>query len=61
MSKKDQVHFYNVAFSSLMEALNQVIICNDLDYLNEGTLEDLRKDIHVISLVLNNLCRSIQR
>jgi four helix bundle protein len=59
-SKKEQVHFYNVAFSSLMEALNQIIICNDLEYLDDIILKDLRKDIHVISLMLNNLCKSVQ-
>ena len=58
-SKKDQVHFYNIAFSSLMETLNQLIISNDLEYLENELLADLRKDIHVISLMLNNLWNSI--
>jgi len=57
-SKKDQAHFYNIAFSSLMETLNQLIISNDLDYIDNDILAELRKDIHVISLMLNNLCNS---
>ncbi len=60
-SKRDQAHFYNIAFSSLMETLNQLIISNDLEYLDAGTLAELRKDIHVISLMLNNLCNSVGR
>jgi four helix bundle protein len=59
-SKKDQAHFYNIAFSSLMETLNQLIISNDLDYIDNDILAELRKDIHVISLMLNNLCNSAQ-
>jgi four helix bundle protein len=54
-SKKDQSHFYNIAFSSLMETLNQLIISNDLDYLNATILSELRNDIHTISLMLNRL------
>lgn len=55
-SKKDQAHFYNIAFSSLMETLNQLIISNDLDYLDSKVLAEYRNDIHTISLMLNNLC-----
>jgi len=54
-SKKDQAHFYNMAFSSLMETLNQIIISNDLDYLNTALLSEIRNDIHTISLMLNRL------
>jgi four helix bundle protein len=54
-SKKDQAHFYNIAFSSLMETLNQLIISCDLEYLESKTLTELRDDIHTISLMLNNL------
>ena len=57
-SKKDQAHFYNMAFSSLMETLNQLIISNDLEYLDSKSLEDLRNEIRVISLMLNSLCNS---
>jgi len=60
-SKKDQVHFYNISFSSIMETLNQLIISNDLEYLDDNLLAELRKDIHVISLMLNNLVNSIEK
>jgi len=60
-SHKDQIHFYNIAFSSLMETLNQLILSNDLDYLETNELSDIRKDIHVISLMLNNLSKSISK
>lgn len=54
-SKKDQSHFYNIAFSSLMETLNQLIISNDLEYIDPISLTELRNEIHTISLMLNRL------
>jgi|SRR5664280_463770 len=60
-SKKDQAHFYNIAFSSLMETLNQLIISNDLNYLGDEKLTEIRTDIHVVSLMLNNLFKSVSR
>jgi four helix bundle protein len=35
-SAKDKAHFTTVAFSSLMEVLNQLIVAVDLRYLSEG-------------------------
>lgn len=60
-SKKEQIHFYGIAFSSLMESLNQLIISNDLEYLSNDLLEEFRMDIHVISLMLNNLSNSLNK
>ncbi len=60
-SRKDQSHFYNMAFSSLMETLNQLIISNDLEYLDIDLLTELRQETHIISLMLNNLCNSINQ
>jgi four helix bundle protein len=60
-SKKDQLHFYNIAFSSLMETLNQLIIRNDLDYLNSNSLDESREEIHSISRMLNGLCNSLDK
>ena len=60
-SKKDQAHFYNVAFSSLMETLNQLIISKDLEYLDDQILVELRNEIHTISLMLNKLTQYANR
>jgi four helix bundle protein len=59
-SKKDQSHFYNIAFSSLMETLNQLIISNDLAFLDSQSLEESREEIHSISRMLNGLCNSLK-
>jgi four helix bundle protein len=58
-SKKDQIHFYNIAYSSLMETLNQLIISNDLEYIDSQSLAESRKEIHTISIMLNGLCNSL--
>ena len=54
-SGKDQTHFYNMAFSSLMETMNQLILSQDLEFLDLKTLSEFRNDIQFISLMLNNL------
>ena len=58
-TKRDQIHFYNIAFSSLMETLNQIIISNDLEYIDNQLLDESRKEIHTISVMLNGLCNSV--
>lgn len=58
-SVKDLSHFYNMSYSSLMEVLNQLIISNDLGYLDNDVLNDLRNEIHDISQMLNSLYKSI--
>jgi len=60
-TNKDQYHFYNIAFSSLMETLNQLIISNDLGYLDSNILLEFRGDIHTISLMINNLTKYTSR
>ncbi len=54
-SKKDQVRFYEIAYGSLMELLNQLIISCDLTFLKEDLLSTLRVDIDSISYKLSRL------
>lgn len=57
-STKDQAHFYQISYSSLMELLNQCIISNDLNYISEGTLIDIREKVEKTSNMLNSLRKS---
>ena len=43
VSNKDQACFYQIAFSSLMELLNQIIISNDLEFISEETEKEIRQ------------------
>jgi four helix bundle protein len=57
-STKDQAHLYQIAYSSLMELLNQCIISNDLKYISETTLIDIRANVEKTGNMLNSLRKS---
>lgn len=57
-SQKEQAHFYQMAFSSLIELLNQFIIANDLNYISQNALMDIRSEIEKVSNKLNALRKS---
>ncbi len=53
---KDQGQFYKIAFSSLLETLNHLMIATDYEYLNVNVLEDEFKPmIHEIHIQLSAL------
>ena len=49
ISKKDQAHFFNIAFSSLLEVLNQIIVANRIGYIEQADLDNLRNRIELLS------------
>ena len=52
---KDQAHFTTIAFGSLMELFNHLIIASDLGYINDNELVEYRKAIQPLSVKLSNL------
>ena len=52
-TKKDKAYFTTVAYSSLMETLNLLIISFDLGYIDQNQLDQLRTSIEEISYMLN--------
>ena len=58
ISPKDQAHFTNLSYSSLMELLNDLIISSDLGYLKNEKLNMLRRYIQQLSIKLSNLKKS---
>ena len=56
---KDQGNFYGMAYSSLLEVLNQILIANELQWISENHLKELREDIEAISARINKLRRSV--
>lgn len=58
-SYKEQVNFTTVAYGSLIELLNHMIIANDIEYLPDDDLLKLRNSIQPLSVRINNL-RSAQ-
>jgi four helix bundle protein len=60
MTPKDQCHFYNMAFSSMMECFNQIIIAGNLSYITEKEVDSIRKDTNIISYMLIRLRDSVK-
>lgn len=54
-SLKEQIHFIEIAYGSLMESYNQLIIAADLNYIDEESLDILRPDIDYVARMLNGL------
>lgn len=52
---KDQAHFTTMAYGSLMELLNHLILSTDLGYINESDLVGIREEIKNLSVKLSNL------
>ncbi len=54
-SPKEKAHYTSTAFSSLMEAINQIILAHDLDFLNHEQCQDLRAKAKELSRMLSGL------
>jgi four helix bundle protein len=54
-TNKDQAKFTTIAYSSLMEVINQLILSNDLGYIKDKDYQDLRLRAEKISTMLNAL------
>jgi len=57
-SFKDQARFSEIAFGSLIETLNHLIIAEQLNYLSSEILDELRLDIENLSRQINALKNS---
>jgi len=55
---KDKSHFYALAKGSLLELQSQIIISNDLSYLDEKTQSELENQIVRVAKLLGGLIRS---
>ncbi|MFT3682949.1 MAG: four helix bundle protein [Ferruginibacter sp.] len=54
-SAKEQAYFTSIAYGSLIEVLNHLIISSDLTFLEQEKLNDLRAKIQSLSIKINNL------
>ena len=59
ISPKEQLHFYEIAYGSLMEAYNQLILASDLKYIDIQNLNDLQPQIDIVARMLNGLRASL--
>lgn len=54
-SKKEQAHFSQLAYSSLMEVVCQLTIAKELNYIDNNRYSELRKQAERISNKINSL------
>ena len=57
-SSKEQIRFSEIAYGSLMEVLNQVIIAREIGYVSKDNYLNIRQNIEEISRMLNALRNS---
>ncbi len=57
-TEKNQSHFYSMAYGSLIELLNQLIISEQLQFISKNELESLRLEIDKVANKLNALQKS---
>ncbi len=55
ITNKDKAHFTTMAYSSLMEVLNHLVLSKELGFLKKENYDDFRSDIYKISNMLNSL------
>ena len=60
-SNKEKVRYLEIAFGSLMEVLNCLIIATDLEYINEEVQYTLRETVDIVGSKLNNLKVSFEK
>ena len=59
-SKKEQIHFLEIAFGSLMETFCHIEISKDLGYITAEQLLQKEKQIEIISKKLSRLVSTIE-
>lgn len=59
VSPKEQLHFYEISYGSLMESYNQLILAADLKYIRNDELEGIFPQIDTVARMLNGLRSSI--
>ena len=59
-SKKEKIHFLEIAYGSLMETYCQLQIAADLKYISEEQLASLKDKFFEISRMINGLSNSFK-
>ncbi|HMR90291.1 MAG TPA: four helix bundle protein [Saprospiraceae bacterium] len=60
-SDKEKIRFIEIAYGSLMEVVNCLILAFDLEYISEEKLFEMRLNIDLVANKLNGLKRSIDK
>ncbi len=58
-SIKERIHFFEIAYGSLMESMNQLILANDLGFISDKDLENIRIKIIELAKIISGLRKSL--
>ncbi len=56
LSDKDQSHFLNIAYGSLMELFAQADIAHDLKYINDEMFNQIEEQVESIGKMIQAMC-----
>ena len=54
-SYKEKIHFFEISFGSLMESFSQLQNAQDLGYISEGDVENIRPQFKEVAKMLSGL------
>ncbi len=57
-SMKDKARFSEIAYSSSLELLNQVILSHDFEYVDENQYNQIREKITEVNMLIDGLHKS---
>ena len=60
-SLREQIHFIEISYGSLMEAYNQLLIAVELTYVDEESVQAIKPTIDNVAKMLNGLRNSYTR
>ena len=52
---KEQIHFLEIAYGSLMESYNQLLIAIELTYITEQSVDEIKPTIDAVAKMINGL------
>ena len=58
ISFKDKARFTEIAYSSSLELLNQLILSTDLEYINENEYTHIREKVLEVNMLIDGLYKS---
>ena len=61
VSLKEKIHFLEIAYGSLMETFNQILIAIDLTYITEESVEVIKPKIDNVAKMINGLRTSYSK
>lgn len=60
-SLKEQIHFLEISYGSLMETYNQLLIAIALDYITEESVEAIKPAIDGVAKMINGLSNTYRK